>query len=49
MIILENVKEKIRKLIEEIDEMIENNRDKEDIENKRKELDELLDLYLKDL
>lgn len=42
-------KEKILKLIQEIDQMIENNIDKKHIETKRKELDQLLDLYLKDL
>ncbi len=42
-------KEKILKLIKEIDEMIENNMDKKSIEIKRKELDKLLNVYLKDI
>lgn len=46
---MENIKEKILKLINEIDEMIKNNIDKTHIEIKRKELDKLLDIYLKDI
>lgn len=45
---LEGVKEKILKLIEEIDKMIINDVNKKDIEAKIKELDKLLELYLKD-
>lgn len=44
---MEDIKERILELIEEIDEMIRNNVDKEKIEIKRKELDKLLILYLK--
>lgn len=47
--ILEDIKEKILKLIREIDEMVENNIDKKGIEIKRKELDKLLDIYLIDI
>lgn len=46
---MEEYKEKIRKLIDEIDQMIKKNMDKKEIETKRKELDKLLDLYLKDI
>lgn len=46
---MEDIKEKILELIEEIDEMIRNNVDKEKIEIKRKELDKLLILYLKEI
>lgn len=46
---MEDIKERILELIEEIDEMIRNNVDKEKIEIKRKELDKLLILYLKEI
>ena len=49
MIILEDIKEKILELIEEIDEMIRNNVDKKKIEIKREKLDKLLLLYIKDI
>lgn len=49
MIILKDIKEKILELIEEIDEMIRNNVDKKKIEIKRKELDKLLLIYIKDI
>lgn len=46
---MEDIKEKILELIEEIDEMIRNNVDKKKIEIKRKELDKLLLIYIKDI
>ena len=46
---MENNKEKIHKLIQEIDKMIEDNIDKKCIEIKLKELDKLLELNLKDI
>lgn len=49
MIVLENIKENILKLIEEIEQMVKEKVDKKSIEIKRKELDKLLDLYLKDI
>lgn len=49
MINLENLKIKIQKIIEEIEEMIKANATKEKIQNKRKELDELLNKYLENL
>ncbi len=46
---MEDIKEKILELIEEIDEMIRNNVDKKKIEIKREKLDKLLLLYIKDI
>ncbi len=46
---MEENKEKILNLINELDEMIKDNIDKKHIEIKRKELDKLLNLYLKDI
>ncbi|MCI8352519.1 MAG: Spo0E family sporulation regulatory protein-aspartic acid phosphatase [Clostridia bacterium] len=46
---MKDIKEKILELIEEIDEMIRNNVDKKKIEIKRKELDKLLLIYIKDI
>lgn len=46
---MEDIKEKIFKLIEEIEKMIEEKLDKKSIETKRKELDKLLDIYLNDI
>lgn len=49
MINLEDLKINIQKIIDEIEKMIKNNDTKEQIEIKRKELDALLDEYLKNL
>ena len=46
---MENLKEEVIKLIQEMEEMIEQNVAKEEIERKRKKLDGLLEQYLKDL
>ena len=46
---MEDIKEKLLKLIKEIDDMIENNMDKKYIKIKQKELDKLLDMYLIDI
>ncbi len=46
---MEDIKENIFKLIEEIEQMIKEKADKKSIEIKREELDKLLDLYLKDI
>ena len=44
---MEELKEKIRKQLKIIEEMIEKNEEKEIIEEKRKELDEFLKEYTK--
>ena len=46
---MEDIKEKIFKLIEEIEKMIEEKLDKKSIETKRKELDKLIEIYLNDI
>ncbi len=46
---MENLKDKIREQLKIIEEMIENNEEKEKIEKKRKELDEFLKEYIKNL
>ena len=46
---MNNLKEKIREQLKILEEMIENNEEKERIEEKRKELDEFLKDYVKNL
>ena len=46
---MEDLKNKIREQLKIIEKMIENNEEKEEIEKKRKELDEFLKMYLKNL
>ena len=47
--VMENLKNKIREQLKIIEQMIENNEEKERIEKKRKELDEFLKEYIENL
>ena len=44
---MENLKKKIDEKLKNIEKMIAENKDKEEIENSRKELDKLLNKFLK--
>lgn len=46
---MEDFKAKIREQLKIIEQMIDNNEKKEEIEKKRKELDEFLKIYLQNL
>ena len=46
---MENLKNKIREQLKIIEQMIDNNEEKERIEKKRKELDEFLKEYIENL
>ena len=46
---MENIKDKISKTIKELEGLIKQNADKNEIETKRKQLDELLKQYTKEI
>ncbi len=46
---MENLKIQIAKKLKQIEEMIESNNHKSEIETQKKQLDDLLEEYLKDL